>query len=368
MSTRDPRNIITPDAFVVSPDLLGIALARPSRRLVAIAIDGLLIAILANVGGNTLFALFAGIMLWRGSAKMRLAETDMQSSRPRRNRVRLLLRIASIIALMIFAAMAWKWVAQRVNGVPLGKKSDDAEGAVVEVNSDKIDLGKLGVRFGDLAILPTVEGFSEAGDSASAALFADSIARWVRSKPDSTRERLSAGLVEMFNDVEGAPALRAALVPYLPSDTLPGDSLARANAVLRNELNAANKRYREVNKKYESEKDGSSVKKIMKSISDILGFGIGWSALYFTAMTLLMRGQTPGKKLLGIRVIRLDGKPLTGWMSFERFGGYAASAATGLLGFAQILWDRNRQGLHDKATETVVIREIKGVPVRPGLV
>ena len=40
--------------------------------------------------------------------------------------------------------------------------------------------------------------------------------------------------------------------------------------------------------------------------------------------------------------------------SFERFGGYAASLSTGLLGFLQILWDRNRQGLHDKAAGSLV--------------
>jgi uncharacterized RDD family membrane protein YckC len=60
---------------------------------------------------------------------------------------------------------------------------------------------------------------------------------------------------------------------------------------------------------------------------------------------------------MGIRVIRLDGKPLGWWISFERFGGYAASFSVGLLGFLQILWDRNRQGLHDKACETVVVYE-----------
>ena len=44
------------------------------------------------------------------------------------------------------------------------------------------------------------------------------------------------------------------------------------------------------------------------------------------------------------------------WIAFERFGGYAASATLGLLGFLQILWDRNRQGLHDKAAGTAVLR------------
>jgi hypothetical protein len=35
-----------------------------------------------------------------------------------------------------------------------------------------------------------------------------------------------------------------------------------------------------------------------------------------------------------------------------------------MLGFAQVLWDRNRQALHDKATGTVVIRVINGEPAR----
>jgi uncharacterized RDD family membrane protein YckC len=69
-----------------------------------------------------------------------------------------------------------------------------------------------------------------------------------------------------------------------------------------------------------------------------------------------MRGQTPGKRLMRIRVVRLDGKPMGWWYAFERFGGYAAGLVTGLIGFLQILWDKNRQGVHDKITETVVVR------------
>ena len=53
--------------------------------------------------------------------------------------------------------------------------------------------------------------------------------------------------------------------------------------------------------------------------------------------------------------MRLDGKPLGYWVSFERFGGYAASLFTGFEGFLRILWDPNRQGLEDKLAETVVV-------------
>jgi uncharacterized RDD family membrane protein YckC len=68
-------------------------------------------------------------------------------------------------------------------------------------------------------------------------------------------------------------------------------------------------------------------------------------------------GQTLGKRLLGIRVRRLDGQPLNWWVAFERAGGYAAGFATGLLGFAQVYWDANRQCIHDRIVGTVVVRD-----------
>jgi uncharacterized RDD family membrane protein YckC len=104
------------------------------------------------------------------------------------------------------------------------------------------------------------------------------------------------------------------------------------------------------------DEDRGGIMRFVASALDDLGIGFGWGALYFTTFTVIGRGQTPGKRLVGIRVIRLDGRPVGWWLSFERFGSYFASFSTGLLGFAQIFWDRNRQALHDKAVETVVIR------------
>lgn len=79
--------------------------------------------------------------------------------------------------------------------------------------------------------------------------------------------------------------------------------------------------------------------------------------LYFTSTLTLWQGRTAGKRLMGIRVIRLNGKPIGWWAAFERFGGYAAGVATGLLGFLQVLWDGNRQAVQDKISETAVIRD-----------
>ncbi|MBO1272246.1 RDD family protein [Shewanella sp. 4t3-1-2LB] len=92
-----------------------------------------------------------------------------------------------------------------------------------------------------------------------------------------------------------------------------------------------------------------------KGIIADLGLGLSWGALYFTLFTALLRGQTPAKKLLGIRVVRLSGEPLTLWGAFGRYGGYGAGIATGLLGFLQIYWDSNRQCIQDKIGETVVV-------------
>ncbi|MQA88607.1 MAG: hypothetical protein GEU90_00015 [Gemmatimonas sp.] len=71
----------------------------------------------------------------------------------------------------------------------------------------------------------------------------------------------------------------------------------------------------------------------------------------------MWRGQTPGKRLLKIRIVRLDSRPISWGSAFGRYGGYAAGLATGLLGFLQIYWDRNRQAIQDKISGTVVIEE-----------
>lgn len=88
---------------------------------------------------------------------------------------------------------------------------------------------------------------------------------------------------------------------------------------------------------------------------DEYGPGYGWSMLYFTWLTSWWRGQTLGKRLFGLRVVELSGKPMTMMRCLKRYGGYAAGMATGGLGIAQLWWDANRQGLQDRTAHTVVI-------------
>ena len=67
-------------------------------------------------------------------------------------------------------------------------------------------------------------------------------------------------------------------------------------------------------------------------------------------------GQTPGYKMLGLRVVRAaDGGPVSLGQGIGRLLGYIVSGFLFDLGFIWILFDGKRQGWHDKLAGTVVI-------------
>lgn len=118
-------------------------------------------------------------------------------------------------------------------------------------------------------------------------------------------------------------------------------------------LQAENSTLRKKLAKYKEQ--SMSLKDRILGLASDFGLSFGWFGLYTIIALTLWNGWTPGKRLLGIRVVHLSGEPMTLWSAFERFGGYAAGTFTGLLGFLQIFWDSNRQGIQDKIGSTVVI-------------
>ena len=69
-------------------------------------------------------------------------------------------------------------------------------------------------------------------------------------------------------------------------------------------------------------------------------------------------GQTPGLRLLGLRVVRdVDGGPITGMQALLRLIGYWISGAVFYLGYIWILIDKRKRGWHDLIAGTVVIRQ-----------
>jgi len=67
-------------------------------------------------------------------------------------------------------------------------------------------------------------------------------------------------------------------------------------------------------------------------------------------------GQTPGKKLFGLKVVLTDGRPVPPGIAFLRWVGYFVSAIFLYLGYLWVIVDRKKQAWHDKIAGTVVIR------------
>lgn len=83
--------------------------------------------------------------------------------------------------------------------------------------------------------------------------------------------------------------------------------------------------------------------------------------LYFTAFHGA-GGQTPGKMLLGLRVVRPTGEAMTFGIAFLRWVGYLFSGLFFGLGFLWIAFDGRKQGWHDKLAATLVVRVGRDVP------
>ncbi|HAS04238.1 MAG TPA: RDD family protein [Dehalococcoidia bacterium] len=103
---------------------------------------------------------------------------------------------------------------------------------------------------------------------------------------------------------------------------------------------------------------------------DILGGISDWFILpqiiLFNLITLIIvigyfvifwawRGQTPGKIVMNIRVIRPDSSDITFPVAFLRYLGYIISAVPLFFGFIWIAFDKQKQGFHDKIAGTFVV-------------
>jgi uncharacterized RDD family membrane protein YckC len=93
----------------------------------------------------------------------------------------------------------------------------------------------------------------------------------------------------------------------------------------------------------------------------VVGLDTWWAlaavVVYFGSFTYLGHGQTPGKRLLKIRVVSLVHDRLSLWQSIERALGYAASTLELGFGFFQYFIHPNAQTVHDRIAETIVVSE-----------
>ncbi len=82
--------------------------------------------------------------------------------------------------------------------------------------------------------------------------------------------------------------------------------------------------------------------------------GVPCGLVYYTYF--FGSGQTPGMKVMNIKLIRTDGDPVIGYgKGFLRWIGMLISALVLCLGYLWILIDKNKQGWHDKIAGVYVV-------------
>jgi len=259
LSKEETKQILTPFAFELDKSLFGLPLSVPWKRGLALLIDFIVIAMLAETPGE-LLALVIAITFFKLGSKKRAAKFGQK-----RGLGKLLLRVLGAFILFVVLISTLPDLFDRMLKLD---ESTSPESHIVQVDEQ------------------------------------------VTSSEVTTNKATSESLTD--------------------------------NAKL-------------LNKEKEEPSAGYQAAEWLKGMLKELGPSFGWAALYFTLFTAIWNGQTPGKKVLNIQVIQLDGTPLSIWDSFGRYGGYGAGLATGLLGFLQIYWDPNRQAIHDKISSTVVI-------------
>ena len=251
MNVVVPRDVVTPDDLNVTPELLGAPLARPGKRLLAIAVDVSAVALLSNLGNVWLLA---GLGL--------IALMQLRPAQPAWLRRRWPLWTLAALLIALGSYQAWH-----------------APGGLVHA----------------------------------------------KHRHERGRELVDDDLP---SEVRGLTPLQAAQARI----TLLQAQLAEAH-----------------------EPKSFDLREQLRHWGDDVGLSLGWAIVYFSLLPVWWKGQTLGKRLFGLRVVELTGKPLTPLRAFKRYGGYAAGMATGMFGFLQVLWDPNRQAIQDKTAHTVVI-------------
>lgn len=253
---------VRPEKFNVTPDLLGMPLARPSKRAMAIGLDAAAIALLSSFGSLWLVAgiAIAGLQLWKIRAQSWTK------------------KIWIVLILLLLALISGQKALEFYDNF-----NAPAAPVKVKTESDKKDL-------------------EENEESASAEVSASEITAIDKEAANIKR------IAKLEKELK----------------------LARLPKTLQ---------WREE----------------LKSWGSSIGEKFGWAFMYFTFLPYWWKGQTIGKKVFGLRVVELTGRPLTIMNCLGRYGGYAAGMATGMIGFVQVLWDVNRQAIQDKIAHTVVI-------------
>ena len=362
---KDPKTMVTPHAFTIADTVLYTPLAAPLKRALAMLIDGLLITVLAEQMDWMFVLLVVGIIyIEKRSHKLgRLLKWGLYAA------MLAFMLLTTADNLLNVNGSSNTDNEQAAEGAALGKQIPTSLPAIISLSlCDNYVCGKTQVQ----SLREVIENASVSKgmtETERREIVLSTIANSRLSVVDSEKlqtEVLDGTLWPVIASKVELPKLDTQSEPLKPTQTIetskPTDVAQGlvANTVKVPEATNVTKTVLQLGTKGkgaddEEESTTHSVIAWVKGFMSDMGLGFGWAAFYFTVFTARFDGQTLGKKMLGIRVIQLDGAKISLWAAFGRYGGYAAGFTTGLLGFMQIFWDANRQGIQDKISSTVVI-------------
>jgi uncharacterized RDD family membrane protein YckC len=87
-----------------------------------------------------------------------------------------------------------------------------------------------------------------------------------------------------------------------------------------------------------------------------------WFAVYSITMWAT-KGTTIGGIICGIRVVRLDDRPIDWGVAIVRALGAFLSLAVAGIGFIWVAFDDEKQSWHDKIAGTTIVKVPKGTPL-----
>lgn len=82
---------------------------------------------------------------------------------------------------------------------------------------------------------------------------------------------------------------------------------------------------------------------------------IFWVTTYYIFSWLKYGGQTLGNRVMALKVVRENGKPMDVITGIVRYIGYIISSIV-FLGYIWMAFDKRKQGWHDKIAKTLVVK------------
>ena len=282
----DPRTIITPDAFTVDESLFGTPLAAPWRRFVAICLDFVLAAFIANVGG-ALVGFVVAILFFRLATRRRVDKVL-------RRWLRTTLAFLGAFALFVTAVSV------------LGDDDEDDGGlpffvsGVMSVEDDVPDPSAQGTQQTPADSVLTllrehnvdVRTFQDAVGMPAVAL--DVLASETTLDDLSPDER-AAAVTALRRYADALAAADEAALDTLQSEAVAvtaGDRL-RALRERIDTMDDENDELEDTNEALREQLEEPSFAYLITGLGNDLGLTFGWIGIYFTLFLAWWKGQTP---------------------------------------------------------------------------